>query len=82
MSEAKLRVLDEHEREQMRQWLATWQRVGPLLDEERAARIRALSDAEAARVALDLWQFARPGGGDDGAGLLVMAHTLQKIQAR
>jgi hypothetical protein len=66
----------------MRQWLATWQQAGPLLESERAARTRALSDGEAAAMALDLWQFARPDAGDNGEGLLLVARVFQKLGAR
>ncbi|MBA3638090.1 MAG: hypothetical protein M3541_22785 [Acidobacteriota bacterium] len=74
--------LTDQEREQMRQWLATWQRAGPLLDQERAQRVRALTDTDAARMALDLWGFAQPGRGDDGEGILPMARALQKLGDR
>jgi len=74
--------LTDREREQMRQWLATWRRAGPLLDQERAQRVGALTDTDAARMALDLWGFAQPRRGDDGEGLLPMAHALQKLGNR
>ncbi len=80
MSDSNLRALDEHEREQMRQWLANWQVAGPLLEQERTERVRALTDADAARMALDLWEFARPNAGDDGEGLLPMTRALQKLE--
>lgn len=82
MADSKLRPLDELERTQMRQWLANWQAAAPLLDQERAERIRALSDADAARIALDLWALARPDGGDDGEGLLPMTRALQNLGRR
>lgn len=80
MAHSKLRALDDDEREQMRQWLANWQRAGPLLEQERTERIRALSDTDAARMALDLWHFAQPGRGDDGEGFLPMKRALQKLE--
>lgn len=71
--------LSAEERSQMRQWLDNWRVTGPVLEQERVARIRALSDADAARMALDLWEFARPEGGDDGEGILPMRRALQKL---
>jgi hypothetical protein len=47
-----------------RRWLKNWERVGPMLEAERLAGLQALTDAEAARIACDLWRLARPGGGD------------------
>lgn len=82
MTDPKLRVLDEHERGQMRQWLANWQVAGPLLEQERTERVRALTDADAARMALDLWQFARADSGDNGEGILLVTQTLQKLANR
>lgn len=82
MTDRKLRVLDEHERELMRQWLANWQVAGPLLERERRARIRALTDADAARMALDLWQFARADSGDNGEGILLVTQALRKLADR
>jgi hypothetical protein len=64
--------LDAEGRAQMKRWLDTWARVGPLLEAERWTRVRALTDSEAAADALDLWHFAAPGRGDDGEGLLVL----------
>jgi hypothetical protein len=80
ISRDSTRILTEDERAQMRQWLATWKQAGPLLEEERAARTRALSDAEAAAIAVDLWQLARSGGGDNGEGLLLVSRTLLKLE--
>lgn len=35
MSDSTLRVLDERERQQMRQWLDNWRHLAPLLEDER-----------------------------------------------
>jgi hypothetical protein len=70
--------LTDDERAQGRVWLENWRVVGAILEEERAERLRALTDTDAARIAVDLWRFARPGAGDDGEGLLTMKHLLEK----
>ena len=69
------RLLTEEERAQMRQWLRNWEITGPMLEAERATRLAALTDAEAACLALDLWRFARPFSGDDAEGLRTL-HML------
>lgn len=82
MPDSKPRVLTEEEREQTRRWLDNWRRVGPLLEAERMADVRALTDAEAADIACELWRLARPDAGDDGEGLLPMTRALQKLENR
>ncbi len=71
------RPLTDDERAQGRRWLENWRIVGAILEEERAEGLRALTDADAARTAVDLWRFARPGSGDDGEGLLSMKDLLR-----
>ena len=59
------------ERAQTKRWLENWKRVGPLLDAERWAGLRAMTDGQRARAALDLlslWQADVPG--DDGEALV------------
>lgn len=73
------RPMTDEERELTRRWLKNWERVGPLLEAERLAALQALTDAEAARIACDLWRLARPGGGDDAGGLLPIKRALQKL---
>ena len=56
----------------MSQWLRNWQRVAPILDEERWARLATMTNEDAqhaVRSVLDLW---RPDwAGDDGEELLL-----------
>ena len=64
--------LDANGRAQMKQWLENWQRVGPILEAERWARLAAMTDEEAGRsllLVLDLWQPDWPT--DDGEELLL-----------
>lgn len=82
LTDSELRVPDDPERGQMRQWLERWQRVGPLLERERIARFQALTEADAGRIACDLWSLARPGGGDDGEGLLIVKRVLGEAERR
>jgi hypothetical protein len=76
-------TLDAETRAQMKRWLETWRRVGPMLDADRLERLRRLDEAEAARIACDLvWPMGTlepDRGGDDAAGLVPMKEALRKI---
>jgi hypothetical protein len=72
------RPLTDDERAEGRRWLDNWRVVGAILEEERAERLRTMTDADAARITIDLWRFARPGAGDDAQGLLSMKALLAK----
>lgn len=66
-------------RAEMKCWVETWKRVGPILAAERSAHLAAMTD-EVAQIAsqrvLELWQ---PGWhGDDGEEILLH----QRIFAR
>lgn len=72
-------LMTDEERAQARRWLETWARVGPILEQERWERVRALTDAAAARDAVSLFELWRPDWPtDDGEGLLL----LQRVFAR
>jgi hypothetical protein len=65
----------------MKQWLENWKRVGPILEQERWDRVKALTDADAARDALwlfDLWQPDWPT--DEGEGLLLHQRVLARAR--
>lgn len=73
--------LDAEGRAQAKRWLENWKRAGPLLEEERWNCVRALSDADAARDALrlfDLWQPDWPT--DDGAELLLHQRVFERAR--
>lgn len=77
--------LNEEEREQMRQWLANWRRVGPILEAERRARIAALTDDEAWNESQDLlqaWQSEMTGDGAEGLLLQQNVFTQCRRTAR
>jgi hypothetical protein len=76
-------LLDSDRRAETRRWLDNWKRLGPLLEEERWKRVRALSDADAARDALrlfDLWQPDWPT--DDGAELLLHQRVFARARGK
>jgi hypothetical protein len=77
MSTSEPGPLTDDEHAQMRRWLETWRRAGPILELERIDRMRALTELDAARIACDLWRLARPGGGDDAEGLLPLKVALR-----
>jgi hypothetical protein len=73
-----------HLYDQLARWLDDWRRMEPLLESERTRELQALTDEDAARIAVDLvWPMGTLGddpGGDDGAGLEVIV-ALQQAQA-
>jgi hypothetical protein len=61
----------------MKLWLDNWKRVGPILEEERWARVRALTDVDAARDAMRLWELWQPDWPtDDTEELLLHQRVL------
>jgi hypothetical protein len=68
-------------RAQTRRWLENWERVGPMLEAERWARVAALTDEEAqeaSRRVLELWQ--PDWHGDDGEGLLLHQRVFARAR--
>ena len=76
-------VIDPVTRAQLGQWLATWQRMGPILEAERTAELQALTEVEAARIAVELvWPMGTLGdhrGGDDAEGLVAIKDALRAL---
>ncbi|OFW01827.1 MAG: hypothetical protein A3I61_05640 [Acidobacteria bacterium RIFCSPLOWO2_02_FULL_68_18] len=67
----------------LKRWLDTWKVTGPLLEQERAGRLAAMSPQElqeATRSLLDLWQPAWTG--DDGQGLLLHQRIFGLARAK
>ena len=74
-------VLDAAGRALAKRWLDNWKRVGPILERERWERVCALTDADAARDALrlfDLWQPDWPT--DEGAALLLHQRVFARAR--
>lgn len=74
-------LLDAAGRAAMKQWLDNWARVAPILEQERWDRVRALTDADAARDALmlfELWQPDWPT--DNGEGLLLHQRVFARAR--
>ena len=68
------------ERDTTQRWLARWQQVGPLLDEERWQRLVRASDHELTAQALDLLALWRPDvPGDDGAALVTVQRVFRRL---
>ena len=71
--------LTPEERAQMKQWLENWKHVGPILEEERWTRVRALTDEAAWREAYGLLQWwQREWQGDGGEGLLLQQDVFRR----
>ena len=76
-------VLDAAGRALAKRWLDNWKRVGPILEQERWDRVKALTDADAARDAIrlfDLWQPDWPT--DDGEELLLHQRVFTRARRR
>ena len=76
-------ALDADARAGNKRWLDNWQRVGPILERERWDRVLALTDADAARDAIrlfDLWQPDWPT--DEGEDLLLHQRVFDKARRR
>ena len=64
-----------------RLWLDTWKRVGPILEQERWDQVKALTDADAARDALWLFELWRPDWPtDDGEELLLHQRVFARAR--
>lgn len=75
--------LDAEGRAQAKRWLERWQRVGPILEEERWDRVKAMTDADGAREALclfELWQPDWPT--DEGEALLQHQRVFARARDR
>ena len=74
-------LLDAEGRAQAKRWLENWKVVGPILEKERWDRIGAMTDEDAARDAIhlfDLWQPDWPT--DDGEELLLHQRVFTRAQ--
>ncbi len=72
---------DAANRAGMKRWLETWKHAGPILEEERRARLRAMSEDEAnqtVRWLLELWQ--PDWRGDDGEGLILQQRVFARAR--
>ncbi|MEO7270561.1 MAG: hypothetical protein ABI211_01005 [Vicinamibacterales bacterium] len=77
-----LRVLSNEERQQMRQWLHTWQRAGQWLERQRAEDLAGLTDEQAWNDSLSLFAEWEPGmTGDDGEGLRLLRQVFAHASA-
>ena len=74
-------LLDAEGRAQMKRWLENWKVVGPILEKERWDRIKAMTDEDAARDAIrlfDLWQADWPT--DEGEELVLHQRVFARAQ--
>lgn len=74
---------NEESKAATRRWLERWRTVGPLLDDERWARLQASSDAELRQHSWDLMAMWQPGSvGDDAEGLLLLQRQFARLRER
>jgi hypothetical protein len=71
---------DAEARRATAQWLALWARNGRELDARRVEDLRMLTDASAARIAVDVvWPMAPLAPGDAGEGLRPIREVLTRL---
>ena len=71
--------LTAEERAQTRRWLETWARVGPILEDERWARLQAMTPEELQVVTRQVWELWQPDWPtDEGEGLLLVQQVLAR----
>ena len=66
----------------MKRWLDTWRVTGPLLEQERAERLAAMTDEEAHHLTRDLLALWRPSELDDMGAELVTQQRWFMAAAR
>jgi hypothetical protein len=72
---------DPETKRQIKRWLEGWKHVGPLLEQERWARLAAMADDEVRRDAIRLWQLWRPDWPtDDGEELLLHQQVFARAR--
>ena len=68
---------------EMRQWVDRWKVVGPILEAERWARLRATSEDDLRRQSLDLLALWQPGvAGDDGEAIVLQQRAFALLRGR
>jgi hypothetical protein len=65
-------LLDAEGRAQAKLWLDNWKRVGPILEQERWDRVKALTDADPARDAVRLFELWQPDWPTDNGEELML----------
>ena len=74
-------ALDAEGRAQAKRWLDNWKRVGPILERERWERVLALTDADAARDAIRLFELWQPDWPtDEGEELLLHQRVFARMR--
>lgn len=77
------RPFDAVARAETAEWLRGWARTGPLLEARRVAALQQLTDADSARIAVEvLWPMVSPGHGDAGEGLIAIHDVLSRLATR
>ena len=77
------RAFDAEARAQTAEWLNAWTRIGPILEARRVSELRQLTEAESARIAVELlWPMVPAGSGDDGEGARALHVVLRRLAER
>ena len=73
--------MDEREKQQILRYIETWRVAGPLLEEERRARLRAMTDEEAREtIAALFFGDVTPPGGRRESGLVEQQRLFRNLK--
>jgi hypothetical protein len=76
------RPLDAAARAGLKQWVDTWKRAGPLLEEERWVRLRSMTTADAQAATWRLLEMWQPDWvGDDGEEILLHQRVFARARS-
>ena len=78
-----LDAFSDEAKAETRRWLERWRVVGPVLDEERWARLQAATEDALQQQAWDLMLLWQPGvAGDDGEGIRLQQRVFARLGQR
>jgi hypothetical protein len=72
--------MDETEKALVRRVVATWRVAGELLDEERRARLRAMTDDDVRMAVVDLLSVPYPDLPERGSGLVEQQRAFRRAR--
>ena len=78
--EAYNSTMDRREKDTGREFVERWRRVGPLLEEERYERLRAMTDDDVRAAIADVLSLPYPDLPERGSGLVEQQRILRRAR--
>ena len=72
--------MDDRERNDIQRRVEAWRAAGEFLQEERWARLRAMTDEDTRRAVVDLLSLPYPDLPDRGSGLVEQQRAFRRIR--